>query len=97
MSRLENLCRNEYENYSSMYCSCIGNKIKGSPLVEHFLSENHAPDDFKFCVIYKYTVNQFSHMDIQRELYQKEAFWIHKLQSLTPTGLNANLDLSVFI
>uniref|UniRef100_A0A671MVW2 RING-type E3 ubiquitin transferase n=1 Tax=Sinocyclocheilus anshuiensis TaxID=1608454 RepID=A0A671MVW2_9TELE len=35
--------------------------------------------------------------NINKELLKREAFWIHKLKSLNPNGMNEELDLSVFL
>lgn len=34
--------------------------------------------------------------NLNKRLLQREAFWIHKLKSLTPRGMNEELVLSVF-
>ncbi len=35
--------------------------------------------------------------NINKELLKREAFWIHKLKSLTPNDMNEELELSVFL
>ncbi len=35
--------------------------------------------------------------NINKGLLKREAFWIHKLKSLMPNGMNEELELSVFL
>lgn len=35
--------------------------------------------------------------NINKDLLKREAFWIHKFNSLSPTGMNEELDLTVFL
>lgn len=66
-----------------------------SPLVPHFVNAGHTHDNFKFWVI-EQVISERGH-DIQRKLLQREAYGIHKLNTIHQFGLNTTQDLSCFL
>lgn len=50
-----------------------------------------------FCVIEGVTSPAHAPNDIESRLLQREAFYIHHLKTIIPTGLNSHLDLSPYI
>lgn len=65
-----------------------------APMVAHFIEKNHAPEEMEFCVLVKREPKPYISLDISKELLLNEAYHIHKLQPLNPTGLNAELYIS---
>ena len=75
MSRRMNSHRYDIYNFE--------NQAFSSSVATHFNSSDHSLADFSFMPI-----------DIVKDDFNrlsKEAFWIHKLQTLQPNGLNSNL------
>lgn len=72
----------------------IRNCILEAPMVTRFIEKNHSPEELKFCVLYKFESRPYTSMDISKELFLKEAYFIRKSQTLHPEGLHAELDLS---
>lgn len=68
-----------------------------APLVDHFVSKGHRYDDFKFVVLEVIKTNKYDRKDIRKVLLKREAFWIYRLNTIHPHGLNASLDLSCFL
>uniref|UniRef100_A0A803TWT5 Reverse transcriptase domain-containing protein n=1 Tax=Anolis carolinensis TaxID=28377 RepID=A0A803TWT5_ANOCA len=75
--------------------SRIKNKSSESTLYSHFLEKAHSYTSFTFCALEKITIKP--HGDVKRVLLQREAFWISKLQTMHPHGLNDKLDLSCYL
>lgn len=76
--------------------SRIRNAIPDAPMVQHFLDRRHSPEDFKFVVLEIVSLTADKGDDVFKKLMQQEPFWIFKLQTLHPRGLNTHMDLSVF-
>lgn len=65
--------------------------------MEHFIEKNHDINAFKSAVIDRYQPRKFVRQDIYRKLLKKEMYWIYKLKSYLPYGLNTVLDYSMYI
>lgn len=76
------------------HVSRIRNKVLEAPLVQHYLSNNHSPNDLKVYVL-EVIESEPSKNRIQR-LLQREVFWITRLNTLHPNGLNSDLNFGVF-
>ncbi|CAJ0946009.1 unnamed protein product, partial [Ranitomeya imitator] len=66
------------------------------PIPHHFLSKGHSVSQLRFQVIEQVTPPRCGGNRISI-LKQREAFWIHKLNALTPKGLNRDHDLQSLI
>lgn len=77
------------------HISRIKNQVAEAPLVHHFTTEQHGSSDFTICVLE--TVQPSLNHDTKRVLLQKESYWIHRLNTLDPYGLNNELELSMFL
>lgn len=70
------------------HISHIKNNISEAPLVQHVISNQHASNGFKVVVLE--IVQPIAHTDTHKLLLQWEAFWIFKLETLAPHGVNNN-------
>lgn len=77
------------------HISRIKQQVLEAPLVNHFISAKHEPTDFRVVVLE--TIQPAVYRDCLRLLLQRESFWIFRLGTLSPEGLNIDLDLSAFI
>lgn len=79
------------------HVSRIRNNVLEAPLVQHFKTVGHSETDFS-CVVLE-TINPWvdQHKDHYRELLRRESYWIFRLKSLTPNGLNLEIDYSIFL
>lgn len=75
--------------------SRIRNKVLEAPMVSHFVNARHMDTDFSFWFLEQTTSRPG--LDIQRQLLQWEAYWIFKLNTVKPHGLNVSQDLSCFL
>lgn len=66
-------------------------------MVQHFLEKGHFPDGFRFLVLEIITHITDKGGDILLKLAQQETYWIHRLNTLDPHGLNTNIDFSVYL
>lgn len=66
-----------------------------APLVSHYLQ--HTVDDYKVWVILNTRLLLIVKADVNRILLQKEAYWIHTLDTIFPRGLNVYFDLTAFL
>nr|XP_008123603.1 PREDICTED: uncharacterized protein LOC103282659 [Anolis carolinensis] len=66
-----------------------------STLYTHFQQKSHPYNSFKFLALEK--VCAAGYTDIKTSLLRREAFWIYKLRTITPHGLNDKLDLTCFL
>lgn len=62
-----------------------------------FLERNHAPDDFEFTVLEQIQPARYNKINLNRLLLQRESFWIYKLGTLVPGGLNNENELNCFL
>ena len=76
--------------------SRIRNKILEAPLIAHFIQHGHSAESLTFFAIEVINNRALHYSNINDSLLKKEAIWIHKLQSLAPTGLNDRIDYSCF-
>lgn len=65
------------------------------PVVQHFLDKGHKADDLRVVVLE--VVEAQSYRDRGRFLLQREAYWIFRLGTVHPAGLNSELELGVFL
>lgn len=77
--------------------SRIKNEIKEAPLVQHCVDMKHEFKDFCCVVLKVITVNAGMHSDLNKRLLQRELFWIMRLKTLTPGGLNQDVDYNVVL
>ncbi len=66
-----------------------------SPVFRHFESAKHSFSDFKFLGIERVLLQRRG-CNLDRNLLQRETFWMFELKSLTPTGLNEEMDFACF-
>lgn len=62
-------------------------------MVSHFQVIKHKEKDFTFTVLY---AAQTNNADMQK-LLLRQAFWIYRLNSLSPYGMNLDLDYSAYL
>lgn len=77
--------------------SRIKHSVLKAPLVQHFWDKNHKFNYFNFVVLEKGSMQPCEHKDLYRLLLQQETFWISKLNTVMPNGLNLEVDYSVFL
>lgn len=77
--------------------SKIRNAVTDAPMVQHFLDQRHSPESFKLVVWEIVTPIADKGGDINKRLIQRECFWIYKLKTIYPKGLNTHLDFSAFL
>lgn len=77
--------------------SRIKNRVMEAPMVQHFISTSHSPDSFKFIVLEVIIQTPDKGGDIHTKSAEQETFWIYKLRTLHPSGLNTNIDFSVYL
>lgn len=58
-----------------------------APMVSHFQELSHNCDRFTFLILEKAFAHKYNRMDISTLLLQ-ETFWIHRLKTFVPHGLN---------
>lgn len=66
-------------------------------MVQHFVTLKHDPDAFKFAVLEIITPQADQGGDILNRLAQQETYWIHRLSTLHPTGLNTNINFAAYL
>lgn len=76
--------------------SAIRTNNKKSSVARHFASAQHTIAQLKFQVIEQIQRHQRGG-DRSRKLKQREAFWIHTFNTVSPLGMNESLDLSCFL
>lgn len=72
----------------------LKNWILEAPMMEHGLEKQHNMEDLCFFMAYTYENIGQNRIGTKKTLLWKEAFWIHKLNTLIPYGLNQELNLS---
>lgn len=65
-------------------------------MVQHFVEKGHKPEGFKFVVLEIVTIVADKGSDVLKLLAQQEMFWIFRLRTLHPHGLNIHLDYTVY-
>lgn len=68
-----------------------------APLVQHFLEVKCSPEDFKLVELVKIVQRSDNRIDLHKLLLQQEMFWIFRLKTLVPKGLNVEIDYSEFL
>lgn len=76
--------------------SRIKHEILEAPLTQHCLEMKHDFKDFQCIVLEVVTTNAGMHSDLNKRLLQRETFRITKLKTLTPGGLNQEVNFNVF-
>lgn len=79
------------------HISRILHKVLEVPLVQHFMDLQPPEEDFSCIVLETLRDSIGIHKDLYWVLLQCESFWIFKLKSLIPRGLNQEIDFSVFL
>lgn len=67
-----------------------------APMVQHFVDKQYDSYSFKFIVL---DIKQVEDKggNIYKKLAQQELFWIFKLHTQQPSGLNTHLDFLVYL
>lgn len=68
-----------------------------APLVQPCVTENHHFNEFHCVVLEVLNAHKDEHSDLCKRLLQREIFWITRLKTLNPLGLNQGIDYSVFL
>lgn len=61
------------------------------------MDKQHNFEEFRFVVLEIIQILEDKGIDVQRVLLQQEAFWIFKLCTMAPHGLNVNTDYTAFL
>lgn len=69
--------------------------VEDAPLVQHYIMEQHDSTAMTVCVLE--SIQPSIHCDAICLPLQKESYWIHRLDTLLPKGLNSEFDLSMFL
>lgn len=77
--------------------SYIRHQVLEAPLVHHFVNMNHTDSDFKFLILETLAQKPREHRALDMELLRRETFWIFKLNTVVPNGLNLDIDYSVYL
>lgn len=64
-------------------------------MVRHFFEHNHNVSDIKWQIIEQIEVRAYS--DVVMQLLRWESYWINKLGTLAPNGMNENFNLNIFL
>ncbi|KAJ0069779.1 hypothetical protein NL108_014342 [Boleophthalmus pectinirostris] len=80
----------------SEHKSSIRRNDRDYPVAVHFNDQRHDICSLRFCGI-EHVPPPPRGGDHDRILKQREAFWIHTLQTLAPKGLNDDFNLSIFL
>lgn len=70
-------------------------RVMEAPLVQNFVEMNHTDSDFKFLILETVEQKPGQHRQLDKELLKRETFWIFKLNTVIPHGLNVDIDYSV--
>lgn len=65
------------------------------PLVQHFSQKQHNCTAFRVVVLE--TVKWLPYIDTYKRLLQREAWWIFRLGTLHPRGLNNEIEFGVYL
>ena len=68
-----------------------------APLTEHWLLSNHDIESLRFFGLTQIKPEKMNQKDSLQMLLQKEAYYIFKLKTLHPNGLNNSFDLSCYL
>ncbi|OCT74377.1 hypothetical protein XELAEV_18033352mg [Xenopus laevis] len=66
------------------------------PVSKHFLEAGHGADQLKYMVLEGIPPLKFGG-NRELKLKQREVWWIHRLKTLAPSGLNRDYDLYLFL
>ncbi|XP_077163796.1 uncharacterized protein LOC143831932 [Paroedura picta] len=77
--------------------SRLRHRITDAPMVTHFMEKGHKPEDLLFFGLEQISTVGHHKMDINKILRQRESFYIYSLETMSPKGLNTNLELSCFL
>lgn len=70
-------------------------KFGETGVAKHFYELGHQVSDLRWQVIEQIYAN--SKHECHTKLLQREAYWINKMETLSPKGLNENCQMSVFL
>lgn len=79
------------------HVSLLKHKVAEAPLVQHFSEVGHKIYDFKFVILETIQARRYRYEDMYKILLQREVYWILRLNTLFPSGLNQSIDYSVFL
>lgn len=72
--------------------SRIRSGVLDAPIVQHLVDKNHISDSFKFIVLEIIAQIDDKQGDIHVKLVQQDLYWIYKLCTMYPYGLNPSID-----
>ncbi|XP_062826329.1 uncharacterized protein LOC134296130 [Anolis carolinensis] len=87
--------RREVKSRIIEHRSKIRNHVRESILYKHFCDLQHSPESFKYHILE--VVSQSKHMDFNNKLLQRETYWIFRLRTEHPQGLNEQNSYSCYI
>lgn len=70
-------------------------KFGETTVARHFLEYKHNVSEIKWQIVEQIEVR--AHTDMGLQLLRRESYWINKLGTLAPQGMNENLNLNVFL
>nr|XP_060609685.1 uncharacterized protein LOC132761116 [Anolis sagrei ordinatus]XP_060609686.1 uncharacterized protein LOC132761116 [Anolis sagrei ordinatus]XP_060610145.1 uncharacterized protein LOC132761359 [Anolis sagrei ordinatus]XP_060610146.1 uncharacterized protein LOC132761359 [Anolis sagrei ordinatus]XP_060610703.1 uncharacterized protein LOC132761651 [Anolis sagrei ordinatus]XP_060610704.1 uncharacterized protein LOC132761651 [Anolis sagrei ordinatus]XP_060615565.1 uncharacterized protein LOC13276 len=87
--------RREVKSRIIEHRSKIRTNSRDSILYKHFDDLRHNPESFKYHILE--VVTQSKHMDFNTKLLQRETYWIFRLRTEHPYGLNEHNSYSCYI
>ena len=80
----------------SEHRSRIRNGDERSPVAAHFKAAGHNLNTFRYLGVEKVERSRRGG-DIEKKLLQRETYWIYKLNTMSPNGLNEEFDIRPFL
>lgn len=67
-----------------------------APMINHFLNKKHLPHEFQVTVFEQIRTSKYNKASLIKRLLQRECYWIYRLGTLTPNGLNNDIEFGCF-
>ncbi|OCT80882.1 hypothetical protein XELAEV_18027694mg [Xenopus laevis] len=80
----------------AMFMSSMNLGNMNQPVSRHFIEKGHSADQLRLMVL-EMVPPYKNRGDRELHLKQREVWWIHKLNSLQPKGLNRDYHLYLFL
>lgn len=84
-------------SHISEHKSRIRNRVMEALIVQHLVESYHISNDFNFVVLEKITHKGDNRKGLYRILLQCEIYWIFRVYTLAPEGLNNDIAYLVFL